>query len=152
MYCESDFNWILDDIAVGNVRFGSNFQSLKSENISAIVCAIPELPHSIEEYKKQGFSLFHIPVDDSPEVNIDRWFDDVSDFIMANRLMNRKVLVHCHAGMSRSVALTCAFLMNFFCCDDIHALYWIKAKRSCINVNPGFLRQLSMYGKKYKQK
>jgi protein-tyrosine phosphatase len=150
MNCEFDYNWILNDVAIGNIKAGSNFPHLKKENISAIVCAIPTLPYPVEHYSSNGFSLFHIPIDDSPEVDIGKWFNDVSDFIMVNRLMNRKILVHCHAGMSRSVALTCAFLMNLFGCDDVKALYWIRDKRPCINVNPGFLRQLATYGKKYK--
>jgi hypothetical protein len=150
MTCESDYNWIISDIAVGNIKAGSNLAGLKAEGITCIVCAIPQLPHPVDTYHDQGFSLFHLPIDDSPDVQIERWFDEVSDFIMINRLMKRKVLVHCHAGMSRSVALTCAFLMNLCSCDDIKALHWIRDKRPCINVNPGFLKQLSDYGKKYK--
>lgn len=150
MLCEHDYNWILTDIAVGNIKAGSDFDHLRQEGISTIVCAIPQLPRPIDDYKRHGFSLLHIPIDDSPEVDIGRWFDGTSDFIMAHRLMGRKILVHCHAGMSRSVSLVCAFLMNLFCCDDIKALYWIRDKRPCINVNPGFLHQLSQYGKKYK--
>lgn len=150
MYCDSDFNWILKDVAVGNIRAGSNLPLLKKHGISVIVCAIPELPLPMETYRSNNFSVFHIPIDDSPSVNIAKWFDDCSDFIMAHRLMNQKVLVHCHAGMSRSVSLTCAFLINLFCCDEVRALFWIRDKRPCINVNPGFLRQLTAYGQKYR--
>jgi protein-tyrosine phosphatase len=146
--CDSDYNWILNDIAVGNVRAGRNLTELQSVGISVIVCAIPDLPYPIETYKKNGFSLFHIPIDDAPDVDIEKWFDDVSDFIMANRLMQKKILVHCHAGMSRSVSLTCAFLMNLFRCNDVKALYWIRDKRPCVAVNPGFLRQLASYSRK----
>ena len=145
--CDSDYNWILNDVAVGNIRAGRNLTELKSSGISAIVCAIPNLPHSIDTYQINGFSLFHIPIDDSPDVDIEKWFNDVSDFIMANRLMQKKILVHCHAGMSRSVSLTCAFLMNLFRCNDVKALYWIRDKRPCVAVNPGFLRQLASYSR-----
>ena len=149
MLCEHDYNWILDGIAVGNIKAGSDFDHLKSQGISVIICAIPQLPRPMEDYKKYGITLLHIPVDDSPEVDIGRWFDSVSEFIMAHRLMNRKVLVHCHAGMSRSVSLVCAFLINLFCCNHVRALYWIRERRPCINVNPGFLRQLETYGRKF---
>lgn len=149
--CDEDYNWILNDVAVGNIRVGANLAYLKNEDIMAVVCAIPVLPHPVETYHEHGFSLMHIPIDDAPDVDIERWFDDVSDFIMVNRLLKRKVLVHCHAGMSRSVSLACAFLMNLFGCDDVKALYWIRDKRPCINVNPGFLRQLASYGRKYRR-
>lgn len=146
--CDSDFNWILNDVAVGNIRAGRNLTDLKMNGFSAIVCVIPNLPYPVETYRKNGFSLFHIPIDDSPDVDIEKWFDDASDFIMANRLMQKKILVHCHAGMSRSVSLTCAFLMNLFRCNDIKALYWIRDKRPCIAVNSGFLRQLASYSRR----
>jgi len=150
MLCDHDYNWVITDVAVGNIKAGSDLAHLKQIGISVIVCVVPQLPHGLEVYKQQGFALLHIPIDDSPEVDIGRWFDGASDFIMAHRLMGRKVLVHCHAGMSRSVSLVCAFLMNLCRWDDVKALYWIRDKRPCIHVNPGFLRQLSHYGKKYK--
>jgi protein-tyrosine phosphatase len=146
--CESDYNWILNDVAVGNIRAAKNLTELKANGISAVICAIPNLPYSTETYKKHGFSVFHIPIDDSPDVDIERWFDDASDYIMANRLLKKKILVHCHAGMSRSVSLTCAFLMNLFRCNDVKAMYWIRDKRPCVAVNPGFLRQLASYSRR----
>jgi hypothetical protein len=148
--CDHDYDWILNDVAVGNIRAGSDLDHLRQQGISVIICTIPLLPRSIEDYKAHGMSLLHIPIDDSPEVDIGRWFDGSSDFIMSNRLMNRKVLVHCHAGMSRSVSIVCAFLINLFQCDHVRCLYWIREKRPCIAVNPGFLRQLESYGRKFK--
>lgn len=146
--CESDYNWILNDVAVGNIRAAKNLSDLKANGISAVICAIPNLPFPVETYKRNGISLFHIPIDDSPDVDIERWFDDASDFVMAHRLLHKKVLIHCHAGMSRSVSLTCAFLMNLFRCNDVKAMYWIRDKRPCVAVNPGFLRQLASYSRR----
>jgi protein-tyrosine phosphatase len=148
--CEHDFNWILDDVAVGNVYAGKNLDGLTALGISVIVCALPTLPLPAETYKAKGFSLLHIPVDDSPQVNLFQWFDYVSEFIMAHRLLGRKVLVHCYAGMSRSVSLVAAYLINFFYWDSIRALYWIRDRRPCVSVNSGFLKQLGEYGSKFK--
>lgn len=144
--CEDHYNWILTDVAVGDIQAGTDLDHLQAQNITAIVCVVPRLPHPVSTYRSRGFSLVHIPIDDAPSVNIQRWFDDVSDFIMAQRLLHHKVLVHCHAGMSRSVSLVCAFLMNLLGCDSRQALAWIRQQRPCINVNPGFKRQLEQYG------
>ena len=143
--CDADYDWVLDDLALGNIITGSNLDNLRAINIDAIVCALPTPPHPVKTYTDKGFSLFHLPIDDSPDVDIEKWFDDVVYFIMAHRLMNRKVLVHCHAGVSRSATLVCAFLMNLFRCDDVKAIYWVRDKRSCININSGFLKQLRHY-------
>ena len=148
--CTENLNWILNDLAVGNINAGSNLDELLKNHISAIVCALPFLPLPVETYKLKGIIVLHIPIDDAPEVNIERWFDEVSDFIMINRLMNRKVLVHCHAGISRSATLACSYLMNLLKWDEIKALKWVKDSRACTSPNPGFIRQLIHYGKKYK--
>lgn len=148
--CEDKMNWILDDLAVGSVQAGGDLDMLTKNGITVIVCALPELPLPLEEYKRKGFSMLHIPVDDYPLVNIGRWFDDVTHFIMIHRLQNRKTLVHCAMGISRSASLACAYLMNLFHCDEVKALRWLRDKRYCVNVNPGFYRQLVQYGKKYK--
>jgi protein-tyrosine phosphatase len=148
--CEHDLDWILEDLAVGNINAGKNLDLLTHHGIYALVCAVPELPCPVQEYQKKGIALLHIPIDDSPMVDIGRWFDDVSDFIMAHRMMKKKILVHCYAGMSRSASLACAFLMNLLKWDDVSCLHWMKIKRPCININSGFLKQLALYGKKYK--
>ena len=143
--CEHDLDWCLEDLAIGNIRGGSNLDWLKQQGIDAVVCAIPILPHPIEVYTQKGFSLFHIPIDDDPGVDISKWFDDVTYFIMAHRLVKRKVFIHCHAGISRSTTLACAYIMNLFRCNDVKAIYWVRDKRPCTNMNSGFLRQLKQY-------
>lgn len=148
--CSNNFDWILDDLALGNVRAHMNLDLLLHHGITVIVCALPTLPLPLKTYKERGFAVLHIPIDDSPQVNIGKWFDDVSDFIMAHRLMNRKTLVNCHAGISRSSTLVTAYIMNLFQCDESRALSFIRDKRSCVMPNHGFLRQLIQYGKKYK--
>ena len=146
--CEHAYNFILDDLVVGNILFGSDLELLKRMGIDVVVCVVPELPQPLEKYKEKGISLFHIPIDDSPHVDIEKWFDDVSHFIMMHRLMGRKTLVHCHAGISRSTTIACAYLMNLFLCNDVKAIYWMRSKRPCTNMNGGFLRQLKNYAKK----
>ena len=143
--CEYDYNWILDDLALGNIVVGKNLDYLKSIGIDVIVCALPELPLPIEAYEAKGFSLLHIPIDDAESVDIGRWFEDVTYFIMMHRLMNRKTFVHCYAGISRSSTLLCSYLMNLFCWDEVKALFWIRDKRPCVSPNSGFLRQLKQY-------
>lgn len=143
--CEQDLNWVFNDLAVGNIRAGADLVRLQALGFSAVVCAIPELPIPIDEYKTRKFSLFHIPIDDHPQVDIQRWFNDVVRFIMNNHNNGIKTFVHCHAGISRSTTLCVAFVMNLFKCNDVRAIFWVKSKRPCTNINPGFLKQLKEY-------
>ena len=149
--CSNNFDWILDDLALGNIVAGSNLTSLHKQGITAIVAIVPSLPHKAKYYSNNGFSLFHIPLYDAPREDISQWFDHVSDFLMAHRFMGRKVLVHCHAGVSRSATLVASFLMNLKDWNHHRALKYIRSKRGCINPNPGFVKQLLAYnGKKGK--
>jgi protein-tyrosine phosphatase len=143
--CSNHFDWILEDVALGNIIAGSQLNELQKNNISAVVAILPHLPHKSSHYVKNGFSLFHIPLFDAPNEDISKWFDHVSDFIMAHRFMKRKILVHCHAGISRSTTLVASFLMNLKNWNHNEAIRYIRTKRSCVNPNTGFLKQLSKY-------
>ena len=58
------------------------------------------------------------------------------------RVSNEKVLVHCHAGMSRSVTVVLAYLMKY-CEHTFHTAYdFVKQKKSNISPNFSFLEQL----------
>lgn len=57
-------------------------------------------------------------------------------------MSNEKVLVHCHAGMSRSVTVVLAYLMKYYA-HTFHTAYdFVKQKKSNISPNFSFLEQL----------
>ncbi len=60
----------------------------------------------------QGLQYLCIQISDSPEENLRQHFAKCIDFIHEARVANQSVLVHCLAGVSRSVTLTCAYLMT----------------------------------------
>ena len=53
-----------------------------------------------------------------------------------------KVLVHCYAGLSRSVTVIVAYLMQNERMLLDEALRFVKHKRPYAQPNPGFLKQL----------
>jgi dual specificity phosphatase 12 len=55
------------------------------------------------------------------------------------------VLVHCHAGISRSVALVAAYLMNTRGVTRDEAIALIQSRRKQADPNPGFRHQLELY-------
>lgn len=48
---------------------------------------------------------------DTPDQNLSQYFSVCNDFIHAARLRDGNVLIHCLAGMSRSVTVTVNFLL-----------------------------------------
>ena len=55
------------------------------------------------------------------------------------------VLVHCHAGISRSATICIAYLMYHKCLTLEQAYDYLKARRSLIAPNLNFMRQLLEY-------
>ena len=49
---------------------------------------------------------------DTPDQNLSQYFSVCNDFIHAARIRDGNVLIHCLAGMSRSVTVAVAYIMS----------------------------------------
>ncbi|RZF37440.1 hypothetical protein LSTR_LSTR013449 [Laodelphax striatellus] len=89
----------------------------------------------------------YVNVLDLPEFDIRRVFDEVFEVI--NEVIDKKgkVFVHCNAGVSRSASVVIGYLMRTFRLGFEEAYEMVKAQRSCIRPNEGFVRQLKEYEK-----
>ena len=73
-----------------------------------------------------------------------------------------KTLVHCIAGVSRSVSLCSAYLMTSFKSEtrtsgngnmgSEEAVKYIQKRRGCANPNSGFMRQLGLFERELAKK
>lgn len=79
---------------------------------------------------------------DSPDQNLTQYFTLCNDFIHAARLRDGNVLIHCLAGMSRSVTVAVAYIMSVTPLNWKEALKVVRAGRAVANPNSGFQRQL----------
>jgi protein-tyrosine phosphatase len=61
------------------------------------------------------------------------------------RAEKRNVLIHCHAGVSRSASVLCAYLMRKYGWSSQRALSYLTERRSRIKPNENFLRILKDY-------
>jgi dual specificity phosphatase 10 len=71
-------------------------------------------------------------------------FDRAADFI-AEVLQQTNLMVHCLAGVSRSVSLVIAFLIKHRAMTYQEAYGLVKAKRRIIHPNDGFISQLKAF-------
>jgi protein-tyrosine phosphatase len=119
----------------------NDFQLLKSNGITHIVNA----GVGITNVFPKNFVYLNVDLLDLPDSDIRSHFDTVFGF-MHGAIENRgRVLVHCNAGVSRSSTLVIAYIMKYHCksFEDAHTL--VKAARSSIRPNDGFLKQLKAY-------
>lgn len=92
-------------------------------------------------YKHVGMDFLGIPAYDTITFNLSRYFYQAADFIDSALRANGQVLVHCHAGISRSATIVAAYLMIKRHMTAQEAIRVIRTHRS-IRPNSGFLQQL----------
>ncbi|KAJ3599314.1 hypothetical protein NHX12_033277 [Muraenolepis orangiensis] len=82
---------------------------------------------------------------DHSKQNLMPYFKDSIVFIHESRLRGGVCLVHCVAGVSRSVTLVVVYLMTVTGRGWVDCLRAVRAARPCAGPNLGFLRQLDEY-------
>lgn len=80
---------------------------LDTYEITHILNLAPGVPNAFED----DFNYKKFEVLDIPETDITQYFDECIDFIQEG-IQRGNCLVHCNAGVSRSTAICCAYLMK----------------------------------------
>jgi len=129
---------LLPHLFLGSALHAANREILQRLGITAIINVSKNCRNNFEDlfiYKK-------IPVDDSFNEDISSYFADTSNFIESIQQQNGKILVHCNAGMSRSVTICLAYLIKVDRLSLDDAYEFIKQRKSNISPNFNFLGQL----------
>lgn len=83
-----------------------------------------------------------IPALDHVHYNIKQHFEETYHYIAEKLNQKINVLVHCHAGISRSASIVIAFLMRNKSISLEEAFKIVKSKRPRIKPNEAFIKQL----------
>ncbi|CAD8063433.1 unnamed protein product [Paramecium primaurelia] len=89
----------------------------------------------------QDFKYHQIMIQDSLNQSIIEYLDETFNFI--DQAQN--VFVHCAAGINRSPAIVCAYLMKKNKWNYDKAFEFVKERRSIINKQTNFANQLNLY-------
>uniref|UniRef100_A0A493SXI3 Dual specificity phosphatase 22 n=1 Tax=Anas platyrhynchos platyrhynchos TaxID=8840 RepID=A0A493SXI3_ANAPP len=133
---------ILPGLFIGNFKDARDVEQLSKNNITHILSI-----HDSARPMLEGVKYLCIPAADSPSQNLARHFRESIKFIHECRLTGEGCLVHCLAGVSRSVTLVVAYIMTITDFGWEDALSVVRAARSCANPNMGFQRQLQEFEK-----
>lgn len=142
-------------IYLSGLDFVHQEENIRKLNIQTILSFTREPIPVYDNIRQYAFEI-----DDSPETNIYRLFEPTYMIIMSAIQQNQNILIHCRAGVSRSVSILTAFFLKCLRCnpeliipyiprnekswtDSI--LSFIRSKRECINPNPGFKKQLEQF-------
>jgi len=85
-----------------------------------------------------------IHADDALYQDLSQYFPRIIRFIEEAR-SKTNILVHCYAGISRSVTSVVAYLMQKRQWTYERTISFVKAQRSIANPNPSFVKQLKRY-------
>ncbi|EDS45717.1 jnk stimulatory phosphatase [Culex quinquefasciatus] len=125
---------------VGNYRDSKDYQQLERYQITHIV-SIHDSPRRFHPDKH----YLCVMAADTPDQNLSQYFSVCNDFIHAARLKGGCVLIHCLAGMSRSVTVAVAYIMSVTPLSWKEALKVVRTGRAIANPNLGFQNQLQEF-------
>ncbi|XP_034933976.1 dual specificity protein phosphatase 15 [Chelonus insularis] len=130
-------NKVLPGLYVGNYRDSKDEAQLERFEITHIL-AIHDAARRLHSDKH----YLCILAADTPDQNLSQYFSLCNDFIHAARLRGGNVLIHCLAGMSRSVTVAVAYIMSTTNLSWKEALKVVRVGRAVANPNVGFQQQL----------
>ena len=132
---------LIPNLFIGSIGTASNLKILKETGITHIVCAAK----GVEAYYPNKFTYLKLDLLDTENEDIKKYFDEAGEFINKALKEKGKVLVHCHAGISRSSTICLAYIIKYKKIGYDKAIKMVREKRSKISPNVGFEKQLTMY-------
>lgn len=135
-----ELSQVLPGLYVGNYRDSKDSVQLNRYNITHII-AIHDAARKLHHDKH----YLCVMASDTPDQNLSQYFPICNDFIHAARLRGGNVLIHCLAGMSRSVTVAVAYIMSVTNLSWKEALKVVRVGRSVANPNLGFQKQLQEF-------
>ncbi|XP_075689588.1 dual specificity protein phosphatase 12 isoform X2 [Rhinoderma darwinii] len=134
--------FVLPGLYVGSVSDATDVQSLQEAGITHILTVdsteLKDLQHSF--HKK----FIHL-LDDSSADLLSRLPECLAFLKDALEKPGSCVLVHCHAGVSRSAAVIAAYMMNSTRCTFEDAYRRLQDKKSDVKILEEFVNQLSIF-------
>ena len=136
---------ILDRLYLGNAYNSREYYDLKDNNIGLIVNCTSDINNYFEH---TGEFLYHrVPVRDINGASIFEYIDKTINIIHEYLLENKdqNILIHCFMGSSRSASILAAYLIKFYGYNRRDAIGYIKEKRSIVNINVNFFKELGKF-------
>ncbi|KAL6087120.1 hypothetical protein STEG23_006368, partial [Scotinomys teguina] len=137
----SGMSQILPGLYIGNFKDARDTEQLSRNKVTHILSV-----HDSARPMMEGVKYLY-PSSGLSSQNLTRHFKESIKFIHECRLQGEGCLVHCLAGVSRSVTLVIAYIMTVTDFGWEDALHTVRAGRSCANPNLGFQRQLQEFEK-----
>ena len=145
----TEMDMILDNfLYLSNYKAASNILELEKNNIKYIINCSGDICENICNY----INYLTLNLKDNTKENIECVFYKCIDFINQCKKENKKILIHCLQGISRSATITIAYLIYNNKMNVDKAFNFIQKKRKIINPNLNFFLQLELFYKRLNNK
>lgn len=135
---------IINGVYVGAIESSYDKEELKKLGITHIISVIA----GYEPPFPDDFKYLVINALDDENTNLVNIFDDSNEFINDAFQKKGNILIHCLKGRSRSSTVASAYLIEVCGMDVDEILKIMKSKRTIIEPNKYFEKQLRIYYKK----
>jgi protein-tyrosine phosphatase len=147
---------VLPGLYVGSIDALKSKELLLKYRIGAVVTALHKDTYS-DEMLRLPTTIAHmrVSIHDHPDEPIEDYFDEVADFIHYHRVTRGvNVLVHCAAGVSRSVSFIVYYMLKYVAGyrSVKEALAKVRESRPWVKPNKGFKKKLKEAAAKLKNK
>jgi hypothetical protein len=133
---------VLDFLYLGSLRTAQTVAVYRDLNIGFILTAGRFLDVKLLPDMEQLI----LNVDDLPGEDMTPLFETAFQFIEKARAARKGILIHCFAGLSRSVTIVVAYLMKvLYPMTRDEALRLVRSSRPAARPNDGFLESLGVY-------
>ena len=145
----TEIDMILDDfLYLSNYKAASNISELEKNNIKYIINCSGDVCENVCNY----INYLTLYLKDNTKENIECVFYKCIDFINKCKKENKKLLIHCFQGISRSATIAIAYLIYNNKMNVDKAFNFIQKKRKIINPNLNFFLQLELFYKRLNNK
>jgi len=142
-------NRIMDRLYLGDKCAAQDKGALDTLGITHVVNAADELNYLVDHHQDRQY--MHLQAFDNGDLlsasslqsQLDQAVTFIEDALAADP--NNRVYVHCFAGVSRSVSVVLAYLMQQHCMTFDQALTFVRQSRPCANPNRIFQPLLRVF-------
>ncbi|XP_073843231.1 mitogen-activated protein kinase phosphatase 3 isoform X1 [Musca autumnalis] len=134
---------IIPNLFLGNAMHSNDARALQKYNIKYVLNVTKDLPNVFEA--SGGIQYLQIPITDHYSQDLAMHFPSAIQFIEEARSKNSAVLVHCLAGVSRSVTVTLAYLMHTQALNLNDAFTLVRDRKPDVSPNFHFMQQLHSF-------
>lgn len=132
---------IFDHVYLGSDWNASNLEELKENRVGYIL----NITREVDNFFPGTFYYYNIRVYDLEETELLHHWENTYKFIQKAKNAGSNVLVHCRMGISRSASTVIAYGMKEYGWSLGDTMKHVKARRSIIQPNQGFWKQLVTY-------